>query len=146
MAHSYVDFRGRYLHMRDSDIVWVTSLLGRLRDELQPPQCSSERIGSMMRWWANPACNCGPGCINLRLDEFLISEDDVVYCEQLLARAEAQLKGFGYMAPAEYLNDVVQSATLRFGDEPTHALIDVIGRFRGLLAGPCPSSECVGDG
>jgi hypothetical protein len=137
MAHSYVEFRGKGFHLNDSDLVVFARLLART-SQSNPPIPSE--IANLLGWWEKSLDSCGPGCIDLRLDEFVTNPNSVEYLCSLLNAALAALRQFGTTISVEQLNEIAKAGARFVGQLNTKDFEAIASRFQHLIGCPVASS------
>jgi hypothetical protein len=70
MAHSFIHFDGRYLHLRDTDILITIEFLMQVVRARGPDAQVSPHVEELFHWWNNMKhWASGAGCMDLKLDE-----------------------------------------------------------------------------
>lgn len=133
MAHSFIDFRGKWLHWRDADVtMFVYLVLDAARDE---EASYTPQVKRLLDRWATVLDCSAPGAMTLDLDEHLVSEIDVQTLTALLDRVDRKLQAFGDPVPGWFLTDLVGSPSFHYEDQPVESVTKLVTSFRGLLAG-----------
>lgn len=129
MGHSYLDFENRQLHLRDTDIVLFTSLLRRFAPYCDPPL--PPRLLEMYAAWDHAFI--GSGCIDLRLAEFLNSEETIEAFVRELDATFRRIRLWGTTIPAADVNAMHGMFIYDFGDVPIADIATVLRKVRRLL-------------
>ena len=137
MAHSYVEFRGKGFHLNDSDLVVVARLLVRA-SQSYPPVPSE--IADLLGWWEQSLDSCGPGCIDLRLDEFVTSPKSVEYLCSLLDALFTVLGQFGNTLAVEQLSEIAKGGARFVGERSTKDFEAIAARLQHLIG--CSDRSC----
>lgn len=129
MAHSYLDFRGNYVHLRDEHIYWLVSWLMEARE-------SSENVTTLEEffiWCESDEAMAGPGCIELSLDHFLNGNDAVRAFLELLELVDVRLRDCGRVVSADTLNRSVRGSRFVFQSQNVDVLQKVAADVRELV-------------
>jgi len=92
-------------------------------------------IDDLLTYWQSISDSCGPGCIDLKLDEYLSDERSVRCFLQLLDMVEKKIGTFGDMIPGEYLTSLVGSPATVFVDMPAKDVHAILNSVRSLFGG-----------
>jgi hypothetical protein len=133
MAHSYIDYRGKYVHMNDGDIALV--VYATLAHAAGMPTELPTRLRSLMERWATVIDDCGPGCIDLKLDANLATETDRQYFIDLVTGAEQRILAHANKAGVINIRQAFQPTgeqSIRFDEKLP--VIQIRSSFAGLLS------------
>jgi hypothetical protein len=134
MGHSYVEFGDQSQHFQDIDIViWVRCILAEWRRS-QPAGLRPPHLDAMFAFWMTTDAFPGPGCVNLRLAEFLTDEEDRRQLLLMMTRIEQRIMAYGGTVPSPYLNEVNEPPGYDFVDQPSERVLGILRKFRRLLA------------
>jgi hypothetical protein len=109
MAHSYLKFHGQPLLLDDLDIRSIAHCILKEGQDVQAGGALPTAIKKMLREWLEHLETAAPGCLDLKLDTFLSTQDDVRAFLTLLDRIEQRFKRFGAVVPGAYLNGLMES-------------------------------------
>lgn len=135
MAHSYLEFRNRSLLLKDLDILGIAHCALEEGGLMRAGDTLPSAIEKMLQVWPYHLETAGVGCLDLQLDNILSTQDDVRTFLALLERIEQRFKNFGSVVPGSYLNGLLKSKVIFYGDRPTEDWVTVIDRIRDLLTG-----------
>lgn len=130
MAQSVVTFRDRSALFRDFAIYRTVMLISVASAELGTPP---NNIIKLLEWWRAIIDACGPGVVDLRLDEFMKTENDRLYMIKCVDHAIESLAGFGDFLPGDYANQYWKTPGVVFSDCPVDHVIRELSEFRDLL-------------
>jgi len=137
LGHSWVEFGGRSVPMRDAEIVTVVKVVADLARRAAGWPEPTDNVTALLHAWDTLIDEAyAPGGIDVGLDRFVQTEADRACLLGLLDRARGTLRDFGAAVPADYLNRVVDApGVLTFGDWPTTDLLGKVDTFARVLAG-----------
>jgi len=115
------------------DILWLVCCIIDESTRLRTGETLPNQLYHLLEWWKSPEAFPGPGCVDVKLEEFLRNEESLIVLRRLVDSVEVSLRGFGSTVPGGFLNRVSNRATYRFEDQNTAHLLSVISQFRGLI-------------
>jgi len=118
MGHSYITYRGKEQHVRDGDIALVVyTIIAYAASGLE--RKLPDQIQHLLQLWEHVIDDCGPGCIDLKLDAYLGSQADRQHFLGLASRAKRQLLDYpgepGMIAFTKAITGI-QLQSIYFGD------------------------------
>jgi hypothetical protein len=131
---SHIGFQQRGYYVFDADFRALAALLIGERRQLAADVTVRPNVDRLLEWLEDHLMWAGPGCIEPKLDEFLVTSADVTFLQSLLDRAEARVRNFGELVPAEYLNQWGPGWTNFTGARDLARDLDGINKLRQLLA------------
>ena len=129
MSHSYLDFRGNHVHLRDEQVYVLMNLLVQAEES----HLASDELSPLFKWWREESPKIAPGCIDIPFDSHVVNDVGIDQCQQLLADVEETLQAFGDQISGDALNQIVPSARFEYGDQAVEDYLDVVEKVRGLL-------------
>jgi len=114
MAHSVIQYRGKYSEMKDARLALIVyAVLGELtyHETLLPAN-----VKGLLDVWAHTIDACGPGCIDLQFDRFLTDSNDRAAFVRLLGSAKARLLARGDPVELSHLRSRVSIQSIDFPD------------------------------
>ena len=116
----------------DGDIYIITSLV--ISKSIDKHSNYSVNINNLLLWWRKVIDECSPGCISLRLDEYVVNTIDT---EQLLVLIDAsinELKKYSEVLDDNYLNNLVKGEmAMKYHNEKTSDVLNMFYQFRKLI-------------
>ena len=134
MAHSYVQFHGQHLDLKDFDIELAAYLMMDQRKTIGPSALIPAEVDQLFDWWKRSIRTSGNGCIQLKLDEYLSSPPSVRAILGLIDGAIFHLQKLGDVVSADYQNQVL-GANLVYGERKSADIIAVLEKIKAVLAG-----------
>ena len=131
VMHSFIDFRNSRFLVNDIDIWVFCGLINQAArsSSMQAP----EGVSELFDWWRESIETSGGGCIDLRLDEFLVDTNRVEYMCWLSNLALSTLSRIGPKISAEQLNDIVETPGCFRGERRSKDFEIIVKQFRSLL-------------
>ena len=138
MGHSYVDYRGRYAHLNDHDLIVVQRFIiaaaaAAAHADSAHADSVTPRVQQMIDAWDEQLKRYAPGCLNPRLDEYAAEEVDRRSLLRLVAGVDERFASYGESIPADVVNALVDDRLLIYGDQPVRAAREALHRFREVL-------------
>jgi hypothetical protein len=133
MAHSYIDFRGRYLHVNDMDLIAIVHLLLFERNRFGDSDLLPSGLAALMKEWESLLDVSGPGCLDLNLDDYINDDQTIDALVSAITRVESELKRFGDTIPGNHLNKLTNSSVIKYEDRPTAGLLALLSSLSELL-------------
>ncbi len=134
MGYSFIEFRDKTKMMSDTDVVIIAHVI---RDAVQKGSIQFEptdNVKALIDSWSNLIDVYAPGCLDLQLDKYILTESDRQSLLGLITSAKNIIDGFGSTVPGSYLNRIVDApAILEFLDRPTDEVIVAFNKFAELL-------------
>lgn len=133
VGHSYVEYRGRSLHLRDGLIaVFVRCVFIEVASE---DATSAEKLEGILAYWRTDDTCPGPGCVELALDKYLVEESAASELVHVIERCERRFAGFGENIPTAYWNSVREPGWYAIGEAEAGRVLDVLRRMKALIEG-----------
>jgi hypothetical protein len=82
LAHSHVAYADLYILLRDEQIAWLMENIVQEAAVYEMPP----GLNDLLEWWEDKRHTFGPGCIELRLDDFLRDTESPPLLIDILAR------------------------------------------------------------
>lgn len=136
MGHSYIDFKGKSLHLSDTHIMWIVRGVIFERSKLKPQYKVTENVDQLLEWWSSTDdVFIGPGCYQLNMDKYILCSSDINSLLLLLESLENRIKEFGETVPAEFVNKIANFETDIFYDQYQSQMLKALHKFKELLKG-----------
>jgi hypothetical protein len=134
MAHSFVEYHNQTRMMHDIEILIIVNItLDTLQDLPDHPRLTTN-IRALFDFWKNHLDTYCPGCIELNLNNYVLSDADNVCLLKLFALARQKVCNFGSIVSGDYLNRVIDvPAVLEFVDRPISDILPAFDKFIALL-------------
>jgi len=131
MAHSYVSFRDREIHLKDVDLIPIMALV---LEESNTSHALSLNILKLMEQWRSTLSGYAPGCINCELDQHVTDADSIGQLLILFEKVEIRIQKSGEKMPANEVSALATDTMIKyFDDYPTLAMNSTLGKIKGLL-------------
>jgi hypothetical protein len=137
MGHSVIAFRDRRELLHDNDLRLVTQIAcAAWKSALRRPYLTN-RVQDLLEVWSRLPEEHAPGCLDLRLDEFVKSDEDVRCLREVLDLGRQTLDQFGAVVPGAFLDSVFPpSEQPEFFDRPLSDLLESFNRVESVLLTP----------
>ena len=134
MAHSFVDYHGEHILLRDGDIIIVVYLMMAEKSRMAQSNSVPPFLGKLFEWWEELLEVYGPGCLDLKLDTFLTDEEARAFITRLIDSTKQTISAFGEAIPGDYLNRLVRAPDIIiFGDQPIGYAVGALERLKNLI-------------
>ncbi len=134
MGHSFIDFRDKTKMMSDGDIIIVAYVLNDVAQRGSISFELTENVKALLNSWNNLIDVYAPGCLDLNLNKFILTESDRRSLLSLIKSAINTIESFGSNVSGNYLNRIVDApAILVFYDRPTAEVLVAFDKFTELL-------------
>jgi hypothetical protein len=130
MAHSFIHYKENEALIGDGYIYRIIYLLD---DVYQRSPSGSADLSDLFEWLLEVMDHCAPGCIDLRLDEFLDTASKVQRFVALIEGAISRAGDFGETLPGAFFNDRVQATAVIFDDIETQKVVSKLERIKSIL-------------
>ena len=130
MAHSYLDYHGNHVRLRDEHIEWLMeSVLRESTNIAQMPP----GLTRLLDWWSARRNRFGPGCIELPLDECLQDPKSAKTLTEILALLYSKVREPGFVIDVEESTPTVQANQdiINANSIATHC--DIISNVKNLI-------------
>lgn len=130
MAHSIQNFGDKFETFNDGDL--SVSILILNHEVLRNPN-QYRTIRDIIRQWKQNLPFCGPGTIDLKFDDVILSPETKHEFARLLSSAYQALNAFANEIPESYLKEINNVPDVQYHSYPTSRGKIVINEFRDLL-------------
>ena len=129
MAHSYIEYNGKDFRVHDLDLILACTLVIN-----NAVKTNHKILQPMFDEWVDSISNDGPGCIDLKLDDFLVDDESIQKLNQILELVKTELSGFPDNYPRNKLNESLKGYKINLeNDYRTELIRDVIKGLKALL-------------
>lgn len=134
MGHSVIQFNGREALLDDLDLIAVWILLLKPDAEFYASRQLTDNVTQLHRSVSELLEWAGPGCLNMALDEFLQTSEDLDCFGLSLQELEKSLRRHEEFVPEDYLNTRMAAPGIpEFAPFPKGKLLVAIQKLRDLL-------------
>lgn len=131
MAHSYVMFRNRDLHLNDFDLVPVMALV---LEESYRFVSLSKNIQGMLDQWRLTLSSYASGCIQTELDKYLVDNESIGQLLVILDHVKVRLDNCGEKMAGEAVTNLASDTMLKYLDDyPTSMAHSTLRKIRDLI-------------
>lgn len=132
MAHSYVDFGERFVRINDQ----LLTILALVMAEVARGERYDARLRESVLRWKEQTLHAPPGLIDIRLDDFAATADDVASLRALLDEVETAMTTHGEKFPGRLLANWAGPTNIGFVDVETDLIRRELAKWRSLLQAP----------
>ena len=129
MAHSYVEYNNRDFRVHDLDLIVACTLVMNNAEKVD-----YKNLQPMFDEWVDSISNDGPGCIDLRLDDYLIDDKIVQKLIQILDLSKREIDDFPDTYPKSKLNASLKKFKINLENDYKAELIRAaLGGIKSLI-------------
>jgi hypothetical protein len=140
MGHSMVDFQGRHVLLDDADLILVAHAALDASGAGAADAVPAAGLHALLESWRGLMDVYGPGCVELGLDRFIVTDADRAALAALLSATKRHLREQGTVLTAEYLNRIVGApGVLLFHDRQTDTAVGAVQRVETVLGPAAPA-------
>lgn len=134
MGHSFIEFRNQTKMMTDGDVIIITHVILDVARPWHDSDQLTDNIKGLLNSWNNLLDVYGPGCLDLKLDQFILTEADRNDMLELTKKSCGHIQNFGAVIPGNYLNQIVNAPEiLEFFDRPKEEILVAFDKFMELI-------------
>jgi hypothetical protein len=115
MAHSFIEFKGKSYIINDLDIIILVALIIDFVDNRNTKKVDN-RIHDMLDYWRTLIEVSGPGCYDLKLDDYLNDNLSLAAFKQLVNDLARDLDRFGVAINGAHLNNLIDTDLYHYSD------------------------------
>ena len=134
MGHSYIEYGGNEFLARDSKIEWLCQFLLEERNNRLPNYKFTTSIDRLFEWWDTDEAFPGPGCINMKLDDFITDKITQEQMFSLLNGVKRTVASYGKAIPVDEMNRRCGYTVGGYMNEmPVPPMLEFLSRVRRLI-------------
>lgn len=132
MAHSYVEFHGRHVLLKDNDIELAAHFIIDQRNNAFRTTPVPAEVDRLLDWWRDSISTAGSGCIQLELDKYLSTPESIRAVVELIDGAIRSIRELGEVVSADYQNRILGD-NLVMGERRSDSIIAILEQMKSVL-------------